>query len=308
MKKKKKRLIITDSNSIIHRSFYALPPLKNKEGKLVNAAYGFFSIFLKAIKDFEPNFIAACFDLPEPTFRHKKYKEYKSQRPPTPKKLYQQIPTVKKLLKLLRVPIFEKEEFEADDLIGTISKIVKESDRNIEIIILTGDLDILQLVDKKTKVYLSNKGKKRTPLYNEEKVKEKYSGLKPNQLVDYRALRGDPSDNIPGVSGIGQKTAIKLLNKFGNIENLYDLLENKKDIDISKRMRNLLLKEKDKAFLSQDLAQIRTDIPLEINYKKLKWGDFDNEKVNDFLKELGFKTLIKRFQKIQEKSSLLKLL
>jgi len=307
MKKDKKRLIITDSNSIIHRSFHALPPLKNKDGELVNAAYGFLAIFLKTIKDFEPDYIATCFDLPESTFRHKEYEEYKSQRPPTPKKLYQQIPVVKKLLKLLNVPIFEKKGFEADDLIGTISKKVKKSDLNVETIILSGDLDILQLVDQDTKVYLSKSGKNNV-LYNKEKVKEKYLGLKPKQLDDFRALRGDPSDNIPGISGIGQKTAIKLLNKFDNIENIYKELESKKDIDITKRNQKLLKKDKEKAFLSQFLAEIKRDVPIKIDYKKMEWGNYDREKVFKFLQELGFKTLIKRFKKIEEKNSLLKLL
>jgi DNA polymerase-1 len=308
MNKKNKKLIVIDSNSIIHRSFHALPPLKNKEGKLLNAVYGFFSIFLKMIKDFEPDFIAACFDLPEPTFRHKKYEEYKAQRPAAPEKLYKQIPIVKNLLKVLNVAIFSKKGFEADDLIGTISKKVQSSNIDFETVILSGDLDILQLVDKKTKVYLSRGGKKNNVLYNESKVQKKYLGLKPEQLDDFRGLRGDPSDNIPGISGVGQKTAIKLLNKFNNIENLYKQIESGKDVDISKRIKNLLKKEKEKAFLSQFLAKIKTDIDLKIDYKKMKWGNYKSEEVFKFLEELGFKSLINRFQKIEEKNSLLKLL
>ena len=145
---KPKKIIITDSNSMIHRAFHALPPLTTKDGELVNAVYGFFSAFLRAIQDFNPDFIATCFDLPFPTFRHKKFKEYKSQRPPTPKELYQQIPIIKELLKTLKVPVFEKKGFEADDLIGTVSDLSQKSNIPIEVIILSGDLDLLQLVDK----------------------------------------------------------------------------------------------------------------------------------------------------------------
>ena len=158
----KKRLIIIDSNSIIHRAYHALPPLTTKKGELVNAVYGFLLVFFKAIKDFQPDFIAATFDFPGPTFRHKKYKEYKAKRPPAPEELYQQIPKVKEVLKSFNVPIFEKEGFEADDLIGTISKLApkKQVLPDIETIILSGDLDTLQLINPKTKVYSLRRGVK----------------------------------------------------------------------------------------------------------------------------------------------------
>ena len=305
--KKPKKIIITDSNSIIHRAFHALPPLTTKDGELVNVVYGFFSAFLKAVQDFNPDFIATCFDLPFPTFRHKKFKEYKAQRPPTPKELYQQIPIVKKLLKALKVPVFEKKGFEADDLIGTISSLSKESNPAIEIIVLSGDLDLLQLVDKNVKVYLLRNGPKNSCLYDQELVKKKYSGLLPNQLVDFRALRGDPSDNIPGVSGVGEKTAIKLLNQFQNIENLYDCLEKNKEVDINKAMKEKLIQQKDKAFLSQYLARIKRDVPIKVDYKDLEWGNYNEKDFIDYLEKLGFKSLVKRFQKMQEKNKLLKL-
>ena len=248
--KKTKKIIITDSNSIIHRAFHALPPLTTKDGELVNVVYGFFSAFLKAVQDFNPDFIATCFDLPFPTFRHKKFKEYKANRTPTPKELYQQIPIVKRLLKILEVPVFEKKGFEADDLIGTIGELVKKYDSEIEVVVLSGDLDLLQLVDKNIKVYILKKGKDNSLLYDKELVREKYSGLFPSQLVDFRALRGDPSDNIPGISGIGEKTAIKLLNQFQNIENLYNRLERGEDIGVNGKMKEKLIQQKKKAFLS----------------------------------------------------------
>jgi len=304
---KPKRIIITDSNSIIHRAFHALPPLTTKDGELVSVVYGFFSAFLKAVQDFNPDFIATCFDLPSPTFRHKKFKEYKANRTPTPKELYQQIPIVKKLLKILKVPVFERKGFEADDLIGTIGELVKKHNSEIEVVVLSGDLDLLQLVDKNISVYILKKGKDNSLLYNKELVREKYSGLFPSQLVDFRALRGDPSDNIPGVSGIGEKTAIKLLNQFQNIENLYNCLEAGKDVGVNGKMKKKLIQQKKKAFLSQYLARIKKDIPIKIDYKNLEWGDYDEENFANSLDELGFKSLVKRFQKMQEKNKLLKL-
>ena len=302
---KPKKIIITDSNSMIHRAFHALPPLTTKDGELVNAVYGFFSAFLKAIQDFNPDFVATCFDLPFPTFRHKKFKEYKAQRTPTPKELYQQIPIVKEILKTLEVSVFEKKGFEADDLIGTISNLFQEFDSKIEIIILSGDLDLLQLVNENVKVYILRKGEKDSFLYDKELVKKKYLGLNPNQLIDYRALRGDPSDNIPGVVGIGEKTAIKLLNQFQNIENIYDNLD--KDIDINIKTKEKLIQQKDKAFLSQYLARINKDIPIKVDYKNLEWGNYNEKDFIDYLEKLGFKSLVKRFQKMQESNKLLKL-
>jgi len=295
-----KKIIIIDSNSVIHRAFHALPPLTTKKGVLVNTVYGFFSVLLKAINDFNPDFVAACFDLPFPTFRHKEYKEYKAQRPPTPKELYRQIPIVKDVLKTLNLSIFEKKGFESDDLIGTVGKLSEDS--QLEVVILSGDLDLLQLVDNQISVYILRKGEKDSYLYNTDLVKEKYLGLLPNQLIDFRALRGDASDNIPGISGIGDKTAIKLLNEFKNIENLYSLLENNSDINISQRIKNKLVEQKDKAFLSQRLARIKIDVPINIDYETLKWGNYNETSFVDSLEELGFKSLIKRFQKIEMKN------
>jgi len=222
MTENKKRLIIIDGNAVIHRAFHALPPLTTKKGELVNAVYGFLLVFFKAIKEFQPDFVVATFDFPAPTFRHQKYKLYKATREKAPKELYQQIPKIKEVLEGFNVQIFEKQGFEADDLIGTISQKApkKQILPEIETIILTGDLDALQLVDKNTKVYILRKGVKDIVLYDREKVKEKYGGLEPEQLIDFKALRGDPSDNIPGVFGIGEKTAIALIKEFGTLENL----------------------------------------------------------------------------------------
>jgi len=300
----KKRLIIIDCNSIIHRAFHALPPLTTKSGELVNAIYGFLLFFLRAIREFQPDFVAACFDLPGPTFRHKKYKEYKAKRPPAPEELYQQIPKVKEILDAFNVQIFEKEGFEADDIIGTIANLApkKQIFPEIETIILSGDLDTLQLVDKNTKIYLLKKGVKEAVLYDENLVKIKYLGLGPGQLVDFRALRGDASDNIPGVPGIGEKTARELLLKFGNLENLYKEIKINSQLakELKSKLRETLLKYQDQAFLSKTLAQLERNIQIDFNLKKCQWGKYDQEKVIKILKRLEFQSLISRLTELKK--------
>jgi len=311
MASEKKRLIIIDSNSIIHRAYHALPPLTTKKGELVNAVYGFLLVFFKAIREFQPDFIAATFDYPAPTFRHKKYKEYKAKRPPAPEELYQQIPKVKETLESFNVPIFEKEGFEADDIIGTIAHLAPKRQvlPKIETIILSGDLDTLQLVNPRTKVYSLRKGVKDIVLYDEKLVREKFQGLKPEQLLDFKALRGDPSDNIPGVTGIGEKTAIELLLKFESLENLYKEIEGKseKAKQLRPKLKEALLKYKDQAFFSKKLAQVEKNTPIDFNLKKCRWGEYDTGKVTKILKNLEFYSLIgklpmpkKQAEKIKE--------
>ena len=259
----RKRLVLID----------ALPLLTTKKAEPVNAVYGFLLVFLKAIREFQPDFIAACFDSPGLTFRHKKFKEYKAKRPPTPKNLVSQIPKVKEILAAFGVPIFEKKGFEADDLIGTISEV---SPPDTEVIILSGDMDILQLINSRTRVFLLKRGIKNTHLYDQNRVKEEY-GISPSQIVDFKALRGDPSDNIPGVAGIGEKTAIDLLKRFGNLENLYKELEenSEKAKEIRQKTRGLLLRHKKDAFLSKDLAKIKKDIPLRIGLEECSFEKYN---------------------------------
>ena len=298
MAEDKKRLIVIDSNAVIHRAFHALPPLTTKKGELVNAIYGFLLVFFKAIKEFQPDFVVATFDFPAPTFRHKRYKLYKATRKKAPQELYDQIPKIKEILKSFNVQIFEKQGFEADDLIGTISKAAprKQIMPEIETIILTGDLDALQLVNKHTKVYTLRKGLKDTVLYDKEKVKEKYDGLIPEELIDYKALRGDPSDNIPGVLGVGEKTAIFLIKEFGTLENLYKELEqnSEKAKEIKESLKKKLLDYKDQAFISQMLAEINQNVPIEFDLGKCRWGDYNKDKIIEIFREYEFKTLIDR--------------
>ncbi len=337
MKKIKKRLMVIDSNSVIYRAFHALPPLTTKKGELINAVYGFLLVFFKAIKEFQPDFIAACFDLPAPTFRHKKFKEYKAKRPPCPKELYQQIPKIKEILKIFNIPIFEKQEFEADDIIGTIAQLASKEQlkpgseedkysspsigaRGVETIILSGDSDVLQLINSQTKVYALRKGVKDTVLYDKKLVKEKYQGLSPLQLVDFKSLKGDPSDNIPGVPGVGEKTAVNLIKHFGSLENLYEGLqiqnhkprpnsklrvpsrektEKSEVLRFSDKLKMKLLEGKTKAFLSKDLVRIRKDAPIDFNLENCYWRKYDKEKVVQALESLDFYRLIPRLSEIE---------
>jgi len=242
--KHKKRLLIIDANSLIHRAYHALPRLTTKKGELVNAIYGFLLVFFRALKEFRPDFVAATFDFPAPTFRHEQFNGYKATRPKAPDDLYVQIPQVKKILENFNIQVFEKKGFEADDIIGTIARLSprKHIVPRIENVILSGDLDVLQLVNPQTKVYTLKKGVKDTVLYDQDRVRERYGGLKPEQLLDFKALKGDPSDNIPGVPGIGKKTAIQLLNEFQNLDNLYKAI----DGHTSESFKNCALKGYDK--------------------------------------------------------------
>jgi len=303
MEDKKKHLLIIDANSVIHRAYHALPLLTTKKGELVNAVYGFLLVFFKAIKDFQPDYIAACFDFPGPTFRHKKYKKYKAKRPPTPKDLVSQIPKVKEILNAFSVPVFEKEGFEADDIIASLK--IKNQRAKIKNIIISGDLDLLQLVDKQTGVYILRKGVKDTVLYDENLVKEKFQGLTPEQILDFKALRGDPSDNIPGVTGVGEKTAIKLIKQFGNLENLYKAINQRPLreavlISVNQHLRALLEEYKEQAFLSKELAEIEKNAPIDFNLEKCRWGEYDKEKIVQLLKNLEFYSLIERLPGIKK--------
>jgi len=201
----KDKLVLIDGNALVHRAFHALPPLRTKKGELVNAVYGFASILFRVLKELTPDYLAVAFDLAGPTFRDIEYKEYKAKRVKPPQELYDQIPLIKELIKALALPIYEKEGFEADDLIGTIVSKVPAKDRKTKVktIIVTGDLDTLQLIDENTEVYTPQKGIKDAVIYDQSAVKKRY-GIRPKQIADLKGLKGDPSDNILGVPGIGE--------------------------------------------------------------------------------------------------------
>lgn len=295
----KQRILIIDANSLIHRAFHALPEM-TANNKPVNAVYGFLLLLFKAIRELEPAFIVAAFDLPKPTFRHEQFKEYKATRPKTPEELSAQFPTVKNALRSFNIPFFEKEGYEADDIIGTIAALLARNaksggERQTESIILSGDLDTLQLVGEATKVYTSKRGFKETILWGSLEIKERY-GLEPEQLVDFKGLKGDQSDNIPGVPGVGEKTAAKLIKTFGSLNNLYDAIENEKDAvnDIRKSTKAKLLEYRDQAFFSRELCRIRKDVSLDFNLEESKWDGYNSEKAIEFLKSMGFISLISR--------------
>ena len=293
--KEKKQILIIDSNALIYRSYYGLPKLKNKREEIINAIYGFCLILFKVLKELNPDFIVATFDLPGPTFRHEEYKEYKANRIKAPEELYQQIPKIKQLLEIFEIPIFEKKGFEADDIIGTISElIIKKEKQKIENIILSGDTDLFQLINSQTKIYFLKNGGKN--IYDEDMIKERYEGLLPKQLIDLKALKGDPSDNIPGVSGIGEKTALKLIKEFGDIDTLYLNLDR-----INDKIKNKLEKDKEKAFFSRRLVRIRRDVPINFELGKCKLEEYNIEKAIEMLKDLGLMKLIEKLPKLNNK-------
>ncbi len=266
------RLVLIDANALIHRSFHALPALQTKNGQPIQAVYGFLSLFLKMYKELKPDYLAVAFDRPELTFRHKEFAEYKAQRPKTPEDLVSQIAIVKELIKAFGLKVFEKPGYEADDIIGSFVEKYK-GDKNLEkIVIVTGDLDILQLVSgKKVVVWTLKTGISQTIIYDQEKVKQRFD-LLPKQLIDFKALKGDPSDNIPGLPSIGQKTAQKLISKFGSLENLYKTLEKnpEKFSDFPQRIVNILKENKELAFFSKELVSLRLDIELKTDLNDLK--------------------------------------
>lgn len=288
----KNKILVIDSNSLIHRGFHAIPFLNSRNKGVVNAVYGFFSILSRAIDIVEPNCIVACFDFPAKTFRHKEYKEYKAGRAKTPDELKEQFPKVKEVLESFRIPVFEKEGFEADDLIGTIAELTK---KDAEVIILSGDKDMLQLIDDNVKVFLLRRGIQ-TDLYDEKLFVADY-GFSSDKLVEYKALMGDSSDNISGAKGIGPKTAATLIKKFETIENIYSKLEKKEDLEgIKERIISLLKDQKENVLQSRFLVEIKRDVDIIFNMESC-FLNYDQEEALNKLEEFGFKSLIRKFFK-----------
>lgn len=280
-----KKLILIDGNAIIHRAFHALPDLTKGE-KPVNAVYGFFLMFLRIINDIKPDYIVVCFDKKAPTFRKNLYVGYQAKRPKMVEGLSSQIILLHDALEKAKVEIFETDGYEADDLIGTISK--QASEKDIKVIIVTGDRDMLQLVNEKVNVLAPIVGVTKMILFDEEKVKEKY-GLNPSQIIDYKALVGDQSDNYPGVTGIGPKTARDLLLEYENFENLY------KNISLlPEKISIKLALDAEAASLAKKLATIVTDAPINFKMEKASVSNFDSKSLVQFFKKVGFKSLIER--------------
>ncbi|MBI4262628.1 DNA polymerase I [Candidatus Uhrbacteria bacterium] len=298
----KETFIIIDGNALLHRAWHALPPLQTKQGVIVNAVYGFLMILLKALNDLKPTYVAVTFDTKAPTFRDEAYDAYKAHRVKQPDELYAQIPILKNVLAAFRIPVFEKDGFEADDIIGTLASSIKHraaSGQKLEAIIVTGDMDATQLVDEHTRVLTPKKGISDSMIYDIAAVQERY-GLLPSQMIDYKALRGDPSDNIPGVKGIGEKTATALLQQFGTLENIYHRITESQNQKITERVRKLLLEQKEGAMLSKKLATIVRDVPIDFDLEKCRWAGGDEAKIVEMFQELGFRSLLNRLPKPEQ--------
>jgi len=298
-----KKLVIIDTYALVHRSYHALPPLVSPEGVLVNGVYGFMLFFLKMINDLKPDYIVATFDMAAPTFRHEEYKEYKAKRVKMPDNFYEQIQVVKDLLNAFNVPILEKESYEADDIIGTITEKLK--DKDIQSFIVTGDLDTLQLITDKVFVYTLRRGIQDSITYDKEKVFERFQ-LEPKQLIDWKALRGDPSDNVPGVPSIGEKTASTLIKEYGTLDNLYKKIKDEETIKASPRILEKLKTFEDQAYFSRHLVTIQKDADIEFDLEKAKLDPPPKDEVISLLNKLGFRSLIPKIFNFEENVSSVK--
>lgn len=287
------KLLLIDGNAILHRAYHAYPPvLTNSNGIAVNAVYGFFSMLLSVLQDQKPEYLVVCFDRPKPTFRQTLYAGYHAHREKLPDDFVPQIVLVHELLEKMKVAVFELDGYEADDLIGTISYVITEDKvkrtKDVEVVILTGDRDMLQLVSPSVKILMPLVGITKTMLFDEAAVEAKY-GVHPRQFVDYKALIGDASDGYPGVTGIGPKTASKLIAQYGTFENLYQSVG-----ELPEKIGLKLATDAEQAALAKKLAQIMLDVPIQFEIKKCLCADFDLEALRIGFEEQGFKSLLAR--------------
>lgn len=291
-----KKLVLIDGNSIMNRAFYGImgsKALTTKDGKYTNAIYGFLAILFKLLEEEKPDYIGVTFDLKAPTARHKMYEGYKANRKGMPTELSEQMPIIKDVLRAMNIDIIEKEGYEGDDVIGTLSRYGEQ--KGLEVVILSGDRDTFQLATDNVRINIprTKGGKTETEIFNREKVKEVY-GIEPKQLIEVKGLQGDASDNIPGVPGIGEKTALSLVQKYETIDNLYKKLESG-EADVKGKQKEKLEQNKDLAYLSRTLGEINTKVPIEDTLEELKLEEWDKPKVLELFKELNFKRYIDRF-------------
>ena len=282
-----KKFAIIDTFALLHRAWHAIPHLTTKDGRMVNAVYGFTSILLKILKELKPDYVVAAFDLPHETFRHKEYKEYKAQREKPEKDFIDQISLTEDILKALNIPTLGKPGYEADDIIGSLST-KYSAQKDMDVTIVSGDLDTLQLVNDNTRIYTMRRGILDTMYYDKTAVKERY-GLKPSQIIDMKALAGDPSDNVPGVKGIGQKGAQNLIQMFGSLEKLYKNIDSEK---IKPRIRELLKDQRKEAELSKKLVTIVTDLPIKLDLDKAELKNYSTDAATKIFQELEFRSLL----------------
>ena len=294
------KFVLVDGNSIMNRAFYGImgsKMLTTKDGKYTNAVYGFLAILFKLLDDIQPQYMAVAFDLKAPTARHKMYEGYKANRHGMPDELAEQMPIIKEVLRAMNIDIIEMEGYEADDILGTLS--CYGDAKNLDVTILSGDRDTFQLATDKVTIRIPHTkgGKTETDEYNREKIIEKY-GLEPKQLIEVKGLQGDASDNIPGVPGVGEKTALKLVQKYGSIENLYKKIEEGQD-DLKGKQREKIVENKELAELSRTLGTINTKVPIKDDLTDLKVEEWDKEKVLELFKNLNFNRYIDRFNLIE---------
>ncbi|HET9680864.1 MAG TPA: DNA polymerase, partial [Candidatus Limnocylindrales bacterium] len=281
------RLMLLDGFGLVYRGYYALPPLTTSKGELVNGVFGFCSIVLRGIADLRPDYLAVAFDLSGPTFRHEQYAEYKATRTRMPDDLAAQFPKVREVVKALRIPVYEQAGYEADDAIGTLVGQAEAAD--VETTIVSVDLDMLQLVSDRTRLMTTRSGVENTVIYDPARIWERF-GLRPDQMIDYKALKGDPTDNIAGVPGVGEKTAAKLVAEFGHLEGLYDRLAEVKP----EKLRDKLAEHRDQVFQGRELSRIVRDLPLSLDLPAARLGDYDRDTVLRLFREYEFRTLIER--------------
>jgi len=289
------KLLLVDGSALLHRAYHAYPPLTTRTGEVVGAVYGVASILITALETVVPTHVVVAWDLPRPTFRHEKYVGYKAQRPKADTEMVEQIPRVKEVIAAMGVVQIEQEGYEADDIIGTLAtkfEIRNSKSETGNVVILTGDQDTMQLVNESVRVLTPAKGSNPPVLYGVDEVWNKY-GVKPDQMVDYKALVGDTSDNIPGVAGIGPKTASNLIKMFGTLDRIY------RDIkEVQTHFGDLVAKKladgKESAYMSQDLSRIVTDMKLAASDEEIEYKGLQREELKVELEDLGFKSLIKR--------------
>jgi len=281
------RLMLLDGFGLVYRGYYALPPLTTSKGELVNGVFGFCSIVLRGFADLKPDYVAVSFDLSGPTFRHEQYAEYKATRTRMPDDLAAQFPKVREVVKALRIPVYEQQGYEADDVIGTL--VGQAEQAGVETTIVTVDLDMLQLVTDRVRLMTTRSGVENTVIYDPARIWERY-GLRPDQMIDYKALKGDPTDNIPGVPGVGEKTAAKLIAEYGTLDSLYARIEEVKP----EKLREKLREHRDAVYQGKDLTTIVRDVPVTLDLEAARLGDYDRDTVIRLFREYEFRTLIER--------------
>jgi DNA polymerase-1 len=284
----KKTLMVVDGNSLMHRAFYALPLLTNKEGQYTNAVYGFFSMLINALAAVKPEYLAIAFDMKGKTFRHGMYTEYKAGRKETPDELIPQFDLLKDSLKGMSIPVLQMEGYEADDILGTLSKVAEK--RGADPVLLTGDRDALQLISETCRVMLTRKGVSELALFDMDKLHDEY-GLKPAQIVDLKGFMGDASDHIPGVPGVGEKTALKLLHEYCDMDGVYAHIG-----DISGKLKDKLADNKELAYMSRTIATIDTAMPLDVTLDDLNFSGISADTTRAVFSRLGFASLQKRLE------------